>query len=72
MATMRPSDVSGGSLDMTLRELLVHMLDKRLDHVVLIPAIPGGDVQISVTVAGARKTREITAAVGQIVKGSSA
>jgi len=60
-----PSDVSAGHLDMSLRELLAHMVDHKLDHVVLV--IPDAPVQISVTVADAAKTKEITKLVGRIL-----
>lgn len=60
-----PSNVAAGHLDMSLRELLTHMMDNRLDHVVL--KIPGSPVDVSVTVASAAKTAEITQLVERIL-----
>lgn len=65
MSSPPPDNVSVGSLDMPLRELLVHMVDGKLDHVVLVP--PGIGVHITVTVASVSNTRKITAEVGRIL-----
>jgi DNA-binding TFAR19-related protein (PDSD5 family) len=61
-----PSNIAAGSLDMTLRALLTHMMEKRLNHVVLM--FPEAPVQISVTVASVEKTREITQKIERILK----
>ena len=53
-------------MDMSLRDLLVHMMEKHLDHVVL--KIPGTPVQVSVTVASAGKMVRITEQVERILK----
>lgn len=60
-----PSNIGAGHLDMSLRELLVHMMDNSLDHVVL--KIPGSPVDVSVTVSSAEKTAEITRQVERIL-----
>ncbi len=61
----KPKEIGIGSLDMTLRELLVEMMAKKLDHVVLI--LPGQPVQISVTVGSPQKTAQITTQVQRII-----
>lgn len=61
-----PSNIAAGSLDMTLRALLLHMMEKRLDHVVLV--IPDAPVQVSVTVAGTEQMKDITQQVERILK----
>lgn len=60
-----PSNIATGHLDMTLRDLLTHMMDKRLDHVVL--KFHGEPVQISVTLASPEKTARITLQVQRIL-----
>ncbi len=61
----KPKALGLGSLDMSLRELLVQMGEQHLDHVVLL--IPNTPVQITVTVGDADKTREITKQVQRIL-----
>lgn len=60
-----PKELAFGSLDMTVRELLVHMMDRRLDHTVLL--IKGANVRISITAANQQKTDLITKAVQRIL-----
>lgn len=62
-----PKDVGVGSLDMSLRDLLTQMMDRKLDHVVLM--LPGIPVQVSVTVGSVEKTRQITMEVQKIFGG---
>jgi len=64
--TLQPSHVGEGSLDMSLRKLLTHMMDKKLDHVVLV--IPDEDVQISITVATSVETSKITKQIERILR----
>ena len=61
----QPSAIGVGSLDMSLRELLVAMMDQKLDHVVLVP--PKLGVQITVTVASDTNTARITNEVQRII-----
>lgn len=65
MSDPTPKELALGSLDMTVRELLVHMMDRRLDHTVLV--LPGTPVRVSVTVASVNKTDLITKAVQRIL-----
>ena len=58
-------DISMATLDTSIRQLLVHMIDKKLDHAVLV--IPGSKVRVSVTVATESKTDEITRQVKRIL-----
>lgn len=67
MAVEEPKSIAMGSIDMSLRSLLHHMIDKQLDHTVLV--MPGSRVRISITVADERKTAAITAAVAPILRG---
>jgi hypothetical protein len=62
-----PSNIASGSLDMALRDLLTHMMERKLDHVVLV--MPGVPVHVTVTVASVQKTAEITKQVERIVHG---
>jgi hypothetical protein len=61
-----PSNISGGSLDMTLRDLLKHMLGENLNHVVLI--IPHTEMQVAVTLAADYQINRITQQVERILK----
>jgi len=60
-----PKALGIGTLDMTLRDLLVQMMEAKLDHTVLILA--SADVRVSVTVASSEKTALITQAVQRIL-----
>lgn len=60
-----PKELALGSLDMSVRDLLVHMMDRGLDHTVLM--LPGTPVRVSVTVASVNKTDLITKAVQRIL-----
>jgi hypothetical protein len=60
-----PKELALGSLDMSLRELLVHMTERHLDHTVLV--ISGTPVRVSITVASVQKTDLITKAVQRIL-----
>lgn len=62
-----PAGFYAGSLDMTLRELLVHMTSNRLDHAVLV--IPGADARVTITVADEQKTAQLTKQVEKLLKG---
>lgn len=62
---VQPSSIAAGDLDMTLRALLTHMMEHRLDHVVLV--MPDAPIRISVTVASAAKTVEITKHVQRVL-----
>jgi hypothetical protein len=61
-----PSNISAGSLDMTLREMMIHMAEKRLDHVVLV--IPNTPTQVTITIASEAKTKAITEQVERIFR----
>lgn len=65
MSDPTPKELAIGSLDMTVRQLLVHMMDRGLDHVVLV--LPGTPVRVSITVASVNKTELITKAVQRIL-----
>jgi len=60
-----PKNLAMGSLDMSLRDLLLHMTKNRLDHAVLV--IPGTELRISITTASLNKTDLITKAVQRIL-----
>ena len=62
----KPKDISQGHLGMSLRELLTHMMERQLNHVVLIirPDVP---VRITVTVANVAQTDQITKLVESII-----
>jgi hypothetical protein len=60
-----PKDISVGMIDMSLRELLLHMASKGLDHAVLV--IPGNATRVSITLANEEKMRRITREVQRIL-----
>lgn len=62
-----PANIGAGSLDMSLRDLLTHMMTNKLDHVVLLA--PGLPIRISVTIGNVEQTDEITRQVQKIFKG---
>lgn len=66
MAVETPKNFAMGDLDMSLRSLLKHMTEHKLDHAVLV--LPASFVRISVTLANITQTDEITAAVGRILR----
>jgi hypothetical protein len=65
MSDPTPKNFAMGSLDMSIRDLLKHMMASQLDHAVLI--IPGTGARISVTVATQAKTDLITREVMRIL-----
>jgi hypothetical protein len=54
----QPSFVCQGSLDMTLRDLLLHMAEHKLNHVVI--HLPGCSLGVAVTIATKAQVDELT------------
>lgn len=69
MSDPTPKEISIGLLDMSVRDLLLHMITSKLDHSVLI--IPGTDprvdMRVCVTIASEEETRRITKEVQRIL-----
>lgn len=60
-----PKNIAFGSLDMTLRDILIHMLEIKNDHAVII--IPNSHVRLGITVAPPEKMDRITHHVAKIL-----
>jgi hypothetical protein len=65
---IKPTDIFQGTIDMSLRDLLQHMADRKLNHVILI-ADPGVPLRITVTIGSPSVTRKITKAIANILRG---
>lgn len=61
----QPKNIAYGSLDMSLRQLLTHMLEHHLDHTVLVMA--EANVRIAVTIGKPEQIERITRMVQQVL-----
>jgi hypothetical protein len=62
----QPENIAFGTLEMSLRQLLRHMIDTKVNHVVLV--IPGSEMRVAITVAGPADIESITEFVGTLLK----
>lgn len=68
MPKLPPDHVASGHLDMTLRQLIVHMLDHNLDHAVLV--LDEAAPCICVTITPVDKADLVTTAITRVLRGN--
>lgn len=62
----QPKNIAAGSLEMSIKQLLQHMVDTRVNHCVLV--IPGSELRVAVTLADPLESAAITEAVQRIME----